>query len=254
MVKGQWAPPASNSTPPPLAGQPPSPQQADGSKRVEVGRTTSAGEAYRIAKQRHSKTRHPLPFPREVVPAEPRDCPCTTAPCRVHTEEGNRPSPLAGGIQADSPQARGGGPLPNGGLSQSAGGGGGWRCFFLRWDLVLYKVAARDPCATTRQPRWRIVSDDGGRRTGGRSPGRSLPPVWSLFELLSGWDKQTSSIKTKASSAPPPPPGVWALGGATFDRRRQSTPKEGSPARQSKPPPPRRSGTRTPGLPGWWGG
>ena len=29
------------------------------------------------------------------------------------------------------------------------------------------------------------------------------PPVWSLFELLSGWDKQTSSIKTKASSVVP---------------------------------------------------
>ena len=29
------------------------------------------------------------------------------------------------------------------------------------------------------------------------------PPVWSLFELLSGWDKQTSRIKTKASSVVP---------------------------------------------------
>ena len=29
------------------------------------------------------------------------------------------------------------------------------------------------------------------------------PPVWSLFELLSGWDKQTSRIKTRASSVVP---------------------------------------------------
>ena len=32
---------------------------------------------------------------------------------------------------------------------------------------------------------------------------RRNPPLWSLFELLSGWDKQTSSIKTKASSVVP---------------------------------------------------
>ena len=32
---------------------------------------------------------------------------------------------------------------------------------------------------------------------------RYEPPVWSLFELLSGWDKQTSRIKTKASSVVP---------------------------------------------------
>ena len=29
------------------------------------------------------------------------------------------------------------------------------------------------------------------------------PPVWSLFELLSGGDKQTCRIKTKASSVVP---------------------------------------------------
>ena len=29
------------------------------------------------------------------------------------------------------------------------------------------------------------------------------PPVWSLFELLSGGDKQTCKIKTKASSVVP---------------------------------------------------
>ena len=34
---------------------------------------------------------HTLPFPREVVPTESPDCPCFTAPCRVHMEEGNCP-------------------------------------------------------------------------------------------------------------------------------------------------------------------
>ena len=33
----------------------------------------------------------PFPFPREVMPAERPDCPCFTAPCRVHTEEGHFP-------------------------------------------------------------------------------------------------------------------------------------------------------------------
>ena len=31
----------------------------------------------------------------------------------------------------------------------------------------------------------------------------TTPPVWSLFELVSGWDKQTNRIKTKASSVVP---------------------------------------------------
>ena len=31
---------------------------------------------------------HPLPFPWEVLPTEPQDCPCFTALCRVHTEGG----------------------------------------------------------------------------------------------------------------------------------------------------------------------
>ena len=31
----------------------------------------------------------PFPFPWEVVPTQPPDFPCFTAPCRVHTEEGN---------------------------------------------------------------------------------------------------------------------------------------------------------------------
>ena len=34
---------------------------------------------------------HPLPFPREVVPAEAPDCPCFTARRQVHTGEGNGP-------------------------------------------------------------------------------------------------------------------------------------------------------------------
>ena len=30
---------------------------------------------------------HPLPSPREVAPTQPPDCPCSTAPCWVRTEE-----------------------------------------------------------------------------------------------------------------------------------------------------------------------
>ena len=43
-------------------------------------------------------SRHTLPFPQEVVPMEPPGCPCSTALCRVHAEEGNytRRWPLGG--------------------------------------------------------------------------------------------------------------------------------------------------------------
>ena len=34
---------------------------------------------------------HPLPFRRETVPTQPPDCPCATAPCRAHAEEGTGP-------------------------------------------------------------------------------------------------------------------------------------------------------------------
>ena len=53
----------------------------------------------------HSPT-HPLRFARSVVPTEPPDCPCFTAPCRLHTEEGHWPSPLARCVQADARHSR----------------------------------------------------------------------------------------------------------------------------------------------------
>ena len=43
------------------------------------------------------------PFPWSIVPTEPPDCPCSTALCRLH-RGGQRPSPLARGVQADTPQ------------------------------------------------------------------------------------------------------------------------------------------------------
>ena len=55
----------------------------------------------------------PLPFPSEGVPTEPPDCPCLTAPRRVHAEEGNGPR-RGPGASRQTPQTGGRG-----------GGGGG---------------------------------------------------------------------------------------------------------------------------------
>ena len=58
----------------------------------------------------------PLPFPPEVVPTEPPDCPCFTAPCGAPHGGGPLPSPLARGV-------RGGG-ASNGQVAVSAFGSG----------------------------------------------------------------------------------------------------------------------------------
>ena len=41
----------------------------------------------------------PLPVPWEIVPMEPPDCPCFSAPCRVHTAEGNGPCHWRGALK-----------------------------------------------------------------------------------------------------------------------------------------------------------
>ena len=57
----------------------------------------------------------PFPFPREVVPTQPPDCPCLTAPCRVHTEEGNGPCRWPGASRRTAPHRRLWETHPNGG-------------------------------------------------------------------------------------------------------------------------------------------
>ena len=53
---------------------------------------------------------HPLPFPREVVPTQPPECPYLTARCRVHTEEGT--GPRRWGAQVGTPLPAVGDPSP----------------------------------------------------------------------------------------------------------------------------------------------
>ena len=58
----------------------------------------------------------PFPFPWSVAPTDPPDFPCFTAPCRVHTEEGNGPRRWPGASKHLAPPPS---PHPGG------GGGGG---------------------------------------------------------------------------------------------------------------------------------
>ena len=54
---------------------------------------------------------HTLPVPWLVVPTKPPDCPCATALCQVHTEEGSGPCHWPGASR-QTPHTGGGGPLP----------------------------------------------------------------------------------------------------------------------------------------------
>ena len=56
-----------------------------------------------------------LPFLWEVLPTEPPDCPCFTALCRIHPDEGNCPHHWPSASKS-TPHTSGGGPLPNGGF------------------------------------------------------------------------------------------------------------------------------------------
>ena len=51
-----------------------------------------------------------LPFPEEVVPTKPPDCPCSTALWRVHMEEGNSPRHWSGASRQTPPYRQQGGP------------------------------------------------------------------------------------------------------------------------------------------------
>ena len=71
---------------------------------------------------------HPLPFPREVVPTQPPDRPCATAPCRAHTEEGTGPRRWPGASKRTPPAPAAFGPQDvhlrgreGGGLAQGLG-------------------------------------------------------------------------------------------------------------------------------------
>ena len=57
-------------------------------------RCPSASHPLMPSLPQHGLSSPPLPFPWEVVPTEPLDCPCFTAMCWVHPEE----DPRGGGV------------------------------------------------------------------------------------------------------------------------------------------------------------